>query len=123
MAAAGLWTTPTDLAKFAIEVQLSYAGRSNKILNKEMIGKMVSPFMEEVGLGFFIDKRGNSVYFGHDGAVEGFRAMLLMNREKGYGEVVMINSDNGQVMPGVLSRIARAHNGGVHRPLISRGDP
>ena len=72
MAAAGLWTTPTDLAKFAIEVQLSHAGRSNKILKKEMIEKMVTPFMEDVGLGFFIDKRGNAVYFGHDGADEGF---------------------------------------------------
>ncbi len=110
MAAAGLWTTPTDLAKFAIEVQLSYAGRSNKILNKEMIDKMVTPFMEEVGLGFFIDKRGNAVYFGHDGADEGFRAQLLMNREKGYGAVIMVNSDNGQIMPEVLRSIAREYN-------------
>jgi tetratricopeptide (TPR) repeat protein len=110
MAAAGLWTTPTDLAKFAIEVQQSYAGRSNKILSQQMIEKMVTPFMEEVGLGFFIDKRGNSVYFGHGGADEGFRAQLLMHREKGYGAVVMVNSDNGQIMEEVLRSIARAYN-------------
>ena len=110
MAAAGLWTTPTDLAKFAIEVQLSYAGRSNKILSQQMIEKMVTPFMEEVGLGFFIDKRGNSVYFGHGGADEGFRAQLLMHREKGYGAVVMVNSDNGQIMEEVLRSIAREYN-------------
>ena len=110
MAAAGLWTTPTDLAKFAIEVQLSYAGRSNKILTKELIGKMVTPFMEEVGLGFFIDRRGNAVYFGHGGADEGFRAQLLMNREKGYGAVIMVNSDNGQIMEEVLRGIAREYN-------------
>src|SRR6185436_13576377 len=110
MAAAGLWTTPTDLAKFAIEVQLSYAGKSNKILKQPMIEKMVTPFMEQVGLGFFIDKRGNSVYFGHDGADEGFRAQLIMHREKGYGAVVMINSDNGQIMPEVIRSIAKAYN-------------
>ncbi len=109
MAAAGLWTTPTDLAKFAIEVQLSYAGKSNKILPKELIDKMVTPFMENVGLGFFIDKRGNSVYFGHDGADEGFRAMLLMHREKGYGAVVMVNSDNGQIMGEVMRGVAYAY--------------
>lgn len=110
MAAAGLWTTPTDLAKFAIEVQLSYAGRSNKILSQPLTEKMVTPFMEQVGLGFFIDKRGNSVYFGHDGADEGFRAQLLMHREKGYGAVVMVNSDNGQIMPEVVRSIAKAYN-------------
>ena len=71
---------------------------------------MVTPFMEEVGLGFFIDKRGNAIYFGHDGADEGFRAQLLMNREKGYGAVIMINSDNGQIMPEVQRAIAREYN-------------
>lgn len=119
MAAAGLWTTPTDLAKFAIEVQLSYAGRSNKILSQQMTEKMVTPFMEQVGLGFFIDKRGNSVYFGHDGADEGFRAQLLMHREKGYGAVVMVNSDNGQIMPEVLRSIAKAYNWDEFLPPVN----
>ncbi|HEY2963477.1 MAG TPA: serine hydrolase [Pyrinomonadaceae bacterium] len=119
MAAAGLWTTPTDLAKFGIEVQLSYAGRSNKVLSKEMIDKMVTPFMEDAGLGFFIDKRGNAVYFGHDGADEGFRAQLLMNREKGYGAVVMVNSDNGQIMGEVLRGIAREYNWDEFLPAVN----
>lgn len=119
MAAAGLWTTPTDLAKFGIEVQLSYADKSNKVLPKELIDKMVTPFMETVGLGFFIDKRGNSVYFGHDGADEGFRAMMLMHREKGYGAVVMVNSDNGQIMPEVMRSIAREYNWDEFLPPVS----
>lgn len=119
MAAAGLWTTPTDLAKFGIEVQLSHAGKSNKILKKDLIDKMVTPFMEEVGLGFFIDKRGNSVYFGHDGADEGFRAMMLMHREKGYGAVIMVNSDNGQIMPEVMRSIAREYNWDEFLPPVN----
>jgi CubicO group peptidase (beta-lactamase class C family) len=119
MAAAGLWTTPTDLAKFGIEVQLSYAGKSNKVLPKELIDKMVTPFMEEVGLGFFIDKRENSVYFGHDGADEGFRAMLLMHREKGYGAVIMVNSDNGQIMGEVMRAIAREYNWDEFLPPVN----
>jgi CubicO group peptidase (beta-lactamase class C family) len=110
MAAAGLWTTPTDLAKFAIEVQLSYAGRSNKILSRAMTEKMVTPFMEQAGLGFFIDKRTNAVYFGHNGADEGFRALLHVNRDKGYGAVIMVNSDNGQILPEVLRSVAREYN-------------
>jgi CubicO group peptidase (beta-lactamase class C family) len=119
MAAAGLWTTPTDLAKFGIEVQLSYAGRSNKVLPKELIDKMVTPFMENAGLGFFIDKRGNSVYFGHDGADEGFRAMMVMHREKGYGAVVMVNSDNGQIMGEVIRSIAREYNWDEFLPAVN----
>lgn len=119
MAAAGLWTTPTDLAKFGIEVQLSYAGKSNKVLPKELIDKMVTPFMETVGLGFFIDKRGNNVYFGHDGADEGFRAMMLMHREKGYGAVIMVNSDNGQIMSEVMRAIAREYNWDEFLPPVN----
>lgn len=119
MAAAGLWTTPTDLAKFAIEVQLSYAGRSNKILSKEMTEKMVTPFMEQAGLGFFIDKRGNSVYIGHDGADEGFKALLTMHREKGYGAVVMANSDSGQILGEVVRSIAREYNWDEFLPPVN----
>lgn len=107
MAAAGLWTTPTDLAKFGIEVQLSLAGKSNKVLSKETAAKMVTPFIEDfIGLGFFIEKHGAATYFGHGGADEGFRAQLLVNRDKGYGAVVMVNSDNGQVINEIFRSIA-----------------
>ena len=110
MAAAGLWTTPTDLAKFAIEVQLSLAGQSNKVLSKDTTAKMVTPFIEEfIGMGFFIEKHGKAVYFGHGGADEGFRAQLLVNRDKGYVAVVMVNSDNGQIMDEILRGIAREY--------------
>jgi CubicO group peptidase (beta-lactamase class C family) len=119
MAAAGLWTTPTDLAKFAIEVQLSYAGRSNKILTKELTEKMVTPFMDDVGLGFFVEKFTSAVYFGHGGADEGFRADLMMNRQKGYGAVIMVNSDNGQIMDEVLRAIAREYNWDEFLPPVN----
>jgi CubicO group peptidase (beta-lactamase class C family) len=112
MAAAGLWTTPTDLAKFAIESQLSLAGKSNKVLTKEMTAKMVQPFIETgpCGLGFFNEKHGGAVYFGHGGADEGFRAQLLVHRDKGYGAVVMVNSDNGQIMNEIIRSIANEYH-------------
>lgn len=109
MAAAGLWTTPTDLAKFAIEVQLSLAGRSNKVLSKQSVDTMTTSFMEDVGLGFFIEKHGNALYFGHGGADEGFRAELLVSRDKGYGVAVMVNSDNGQILREVIRGVAREY--------------
>jgi CubicO group peptidase (beta-lactamase class C family) len=111
MAAAGLWTTPTDLAKFAIETQLSLAGKSNKVLSKETTAKMVTPFIgsSPVGLGFFGETHGTATYFGHGGADEGFRAQLLVHRDKGYGAVVMVNSDNGQIMNEIIRAIAQEY--------------
>jgi CubicO group peptidase (beta-lactamase class C family) len=109
MAAAGLWTTPTDLAKFAIELQLSLTGRSNKVLTKQSVETMTSSFMEDVGLGFFIEKHGNALYFGHGGADEGFRAELVVSRDKGYGVAVMVNSDNGQILREVIRGVAREY--------------
>lgn len=109
MAAAGLWTTPTDLAKFAIDVQLSLAGRANRVLSKDSTQTMTTAFLENVGLGFFIEKHGNSLYFGHGGADEGFRAEMLVNRDKGYGAVVMANSDNGEILREVLRGVAREY--------------
>lgn len=110
MAAAGLWTTPTDLAKFAIEVQLSLAGRSNKVLTKESVARMVTPYVsEEVGMGFFVERHGQAIYFGHGGADEGFRAELLAHRDRGYGVAVMVNSDNGQIIREIIRAVAQEY--------------
>jgi CubicO group peptidase (beta-lactamase class C family) len=98
MAAAGLWTTPSDLAKFAIEVGRSVRGESNKVLTKETAKLMVTPQIviqgtTEMALGLFLERHGSEVYFGHGGQDEGFIASLLADRDGGYGIAVMTNSD------------------------------
>jgi tetratricopeptide (TPR) repeat protein len=110
MAAAGLWTTPTDLAHFAIEIALSKNGKSNHILSQKMTNEMLSPVLEDAGLGFFLDKQ-NPGQFGHNGADEGFQALLTMNVETGKGIVIMANSDNGISVGGQLLRsVAREYS-------------
>jgi CubicO group peptidase (beta-lactamase class C family) len=103
MAAAGLWTTPTDLAKFAIEIALSRQGKSNKVLSQKMTEEMLTPVLQEAGLGFFVrkDRPGE---FRHDGADEGFQAMLVMNWKTGQGVAMMANSDNGIMVASELLR-------------------
>src|SRR5581483_3010276 len=56
--------------------------------------EMLTPVKDEAGLGFFID-RNTPGQFGHDGADEGFQALLTMNSETGKGAAMMVNSDNG----------------------------
>src|SRR5215475_14768452 len=94
MAAAGLWTTPIDLAKFAIEIALSKQGKANHVLSQKMTQEMLNPVMNDVGLAFFLDKE-NPGQFGHNGADEGFQALLTMNADTGNGIAVMANSDQG----------------------------
>ena len=109
MAAAGLWTTPTDLAKFAIEIALSRQGKPNHILSQKMTQEMLTPVKDEVGLGLFMEK-DNPGQFGHNGADEGFQALLTMNADTGNGIALMADSDNGiSVMNYVLRRVAKEY--------------
>jgi CubicO group peptidase (beta-lactamase class C family) len=109
MAAAGLWTTPTDLAKFAIEIALSKQGKSNRVLSQKITNEMLTPVMNDVGLGFFLDK-DNPGQFGHDGADRGFQALLTMNADTGNGLVIMANSDNGTSLANhILRRVAKEY--------------
>jgi CubicO group peptidase (beta-lactamase class C family) len=103
MAAAGLWTTPTDLAKFAIEIALSKRGKSNKVLSQQTTEEMLTPVLEGAGLGFFVSK-DRPGEFGHNGADEGFQALLVMNADTGQGAAIMANSDNGILVASELLR-------------------
>ncbi|MGA8433039.1 MAG: serine hydrolase [Candidatus Sulfotelmatobacter sp.] len=104
MAAAGLWTTPTDLAKFAIEIAQSRNGKSNKVLTQKTVEEMLTPVLPHGGaLGFHVEDQ-NPGLFGHNGADEGFQALLNMNWQTGKGAVIMANSDNGIAVADWLMR-------------------
>jgi CubicO group peptidase (beta-lactamase class C family) len=101
----GLWTTPADLARFAIEIQKSLRGESNKILTAETAGLMVSPqALGPMGLGMSVQRRDGAVYFSHSGGNVGFRCFLGASEKGGYGAAIMTNSDNGGALMAPLLR-------------------
>jgi CubicO group peptidase (beta-lactamase class C family) len=104
MAAAGLWTTATDLAKFAIEIALSKQGKANHVLSETTTREMLKPQIEQVGLGFFLASHKNPEEFGHNGADEGFQAILIMFADSGKGVAIMANSDHGIAVANYLTQ-------------------
>jgi CubicO group peptidase (beta-lactamase class C family) len=105
-AAAGLWTTPEDLARFAIAVQQMAAGTSTRpIMSRELANDMLKPVLENYGLGLQITGTGRETRFGHGGSNEGFRCMLTAFKDVASGVVVMVNSERGGA---ILEPVARA---------------
>jgi CubicO group peptidase (beta-lactamase class C family) len=119
MAAAGLWTTPTDLAKYAIEVEQSLVGKANHVLNLEMTRQMLTPGMGDWGLGLHIGGSEGMRYFSHDGANEGFRNVFVAYEKSGEGAVVMTNSDNGsELADEVMHSVAAEYGWPDWKPTV-----
>lgn len=110
MAAAGLWTTATDLAKFGIEIGLSNQGKANHVLDEATTQEMLKPQIDKASLGFAVGRFNNPHMFGHGGDDAGFKAMLIMFSDTGKGVAVMANSDNGvAVMNGAIESVAKEY--------------
>ena len=117
MAAAGLWSTPSDLARFALEIQQSKSGRSNRILSTQTTDQMLTRQIENWGLGFAVDGEGNSARFSHGGDTDGYKCFLIMYETTGQGVVIMTNSDRGdRLTDEILRSIAREYGWSDFRP-------
>lgn len=111
MAAAGLWTTPSDLARYAIEIQHSLKGEWNHVLSQQMMKQMLTPGMGKWGLGLEIDGAAANSYFEHGGVNEGFESMLVAYEQDGDGAVVMTNAQGGsRLADEVMRSIAMAYH-------------
>ncbi|WP_276485638.1 serine hydrolase domain-containing protein [Paraflavitalea pollutisoli] len=109
-AAAGLWTTPTDLCKYMMEIQQAYQGKSSKVLNQEMVKLHVTPYKNDVALGTFIQNRNGALYFDHTASNEGFTGVFIAGLTNGKGAVVFMNADDGSLMFELINSIALVYN-------------
>jgi len=120
-AAAGLWTTPSDLARVAIEVQEAVRGPKGKVLTQASGREMTAPVgTGPYAVGFSVEQRGQGWYFSHGGSNWGFRCSLVAHVRKGYGVVVMTNGDaGGGVIAEIEARVASAYGwDSLDKPLV-----
>ena len=106
MAAAGLWTTPSQLILWAQEVQKIQQTQKDGLLKTQTVNEMLTEGMNEYGLGPSVREHT----YGHGGADEGFRANLVAWKEHPVAVVMMVNSDNGSIMQEILLSIAKEYN-------------
>jgi CubicO group peptidase (beta-lactamase class C family) len=110
MAAAGLWTTPSDLGRMAMEVEREYHGASQKILTQAMAKQYLTRQKDRWGLGVGLEGEGRTLQFSHGGANEGYRCDFVEFPELHQGAAIMTNSDaGGEVMAPLLRAIAKEY--------------
>jgi CubicO group peptidase (beta-lactamase class C family) len=108
--AAGLWTTPTDLAVLLVEVQKAFSGKG-MLLTQETANRLLTMQPNSsMGLGFaLINGRGGFI-FNHSGSVLGFKSYASAYRDRGQGIVVMSNGDNGYALNmEIIRAVARVY--------------
>jgi hypothetical protein len=121
-----LWTTPTDLAKFAIEVQLAVLGKSTRVLSQATAREMITPVgVGPYAVGFTIQKEGEGWYFSHGGSNWGFQCGLTAHRLHGYGAAIMTNSDSGGPLIRELTKLIQQEYGwdAIDQPIPRRYGP
>jgi CubicO group peptidase (beta-lactamase class C family) len=121
-AAAGLWTTPTDLAKYIIECQLTLERRSKKVLSQSIMKKRLTPYIDSnAALGAFIEKKEGRLYFTHNGGNEAFLCTSYGSMQGGNGVVIMINGENFAVINELLSSVAIVYDWkGFYKPTYRK---
>ena len=117
-AAAGLWTTPNDLARYAIAMQHAYAGEDEHVLNQEMVEAMFTKHENGWGLGPALSGEGDSLRFQHGGKNAGFSNVFFAFAKKGGdGLIVMTNADQGVSLMQEIQRAASDYYGwGIAQP-------
>ncbi|WP_419950244.1 serine hydrolase domain-containing protein [Candidatus Palauibacter sp.] len=119
-AAAGLWTTPSELALYAREMQRAWRGESTRVLGQALVRAMLTPDEDDWGLGPAISADGER--FQHGGSNQGFRCTFAAYIDGDDGVFVMTNSDSGSPLAAQIAATV-AHAYGWSGPLSEEKVP
>jgi CubicO group peptidase (beta-lactamase class C family) len=123
-AAAGLWTTPSDLSRYCMQIQEIYGGKEDGILKPGTIRAMLTKHKGDWGLGPALQKEGDSLLFGHGGKNEGFSNNMLAFAGKGDAMIVMTNADRGvDLMGEVMRAISATYGWGISNSRVVTLEP
>lgn len=118
-AAAGLWTTPTDLAKYCIEIQDILNGKESTVLSKSTIEKMLTKHKNDWGLGLSLQWEKDSLIFRHGGKNAGFTNEMVAFANRGNAVIVMTNADNGGKLIGeILRSVSNYYEWGISNQRV-----
>ncbi len=112
LAAAGLWTTPSELARFALTLRAALDGQPS-FLTPTTANAMITPPLadSQYGLGLGVQGAGDALQLAHSGSNAGFRASFVFYPRTGRGAIVMTNSDTGgALIPEILRAIAQEYD-------------
>jgi len=119
-AAAGLWSTPTDLAKLLVELADVWQGLSSIFLRRQTLEEMLTPQNGgPYGLGAAIAGEGASLVLMKRGQNVGYQGYLILYPASGQGLVVMTNSDNGSKLAEALIKRAASAYGWPELPPLA----
>lgn len=104
VAPSGLWSTPTDLALIAIEMQRALLGKDNKVISNAVAKKVTNIITMNGPRGWSYGWQrsiglGNLEWFSHDGSNTGTGGDLLATMKNGNGIVVLANGDKPNRLP------------------------
>jgi CubicO group peptidase (beta-lactamase class C family) len=117
LAPAGLWTTPSDLARFAIALQDADAGAPGAVIGRPLAELMLTSQLDNFGLGLHLSPPGEPAWFEHGGDNAGFHAELqAFTSGRRQGVVIMTNGEGGrQLVPEVLRAVSKTYGWTVAR--------
>ncbi len=120
LAAAGLWISAEDLAKFIIELQLALAGKSERVLTSATVERMTTPVGQgTAALGMFVEVHDGEPWREHGGTNIGFQNHFWFD-ENGNGFVMLSNGDRGvDLIDEVVRAVADVYgwSGFAHAPM------
>lgn len=121
LAAAGLWSTPTDLARFAMSLQASAQGRGGQVPLPATASAMLALVKNQYGLGLELAGEGAVQSFAHGGSNKGYKTALFAYAGTGEGAVVMTNGDAGSDLASALIRAIGVEDGWpTNRTVVRR---